>query len=394
MMGKVMRRLSRVIGLSGLGALLLASTAGVAWADSAPPARELSQFETHWGASLGRDCGFSRQLASGQSLWVFCDTAIYDWTGKLTGFIAGSSAAEGQFTPGQVPTTLTEVPTPPAALNPPGAYGPARFLPNPTGLTRQDGSACTASSSGYPAAWTSGVAREPNGSSRLVITYAEVCVDNGALLVEGMGILEYDSAANAIVSGPTEVFRAQGAGAQLPPQLQLGSPIFSNGFLYLFASVCDRMVFGTCTSGRIFVANVLGAPSYWQSGANYFWWFSTAYPGWSQSYQSAQSVISGATPAAITADSYPGKGLAIVEETSIGGSYRIWRSPSGTFAGGSWSQGPSASSLPGCDKASGLNLCRALTGHPEISTSNQLLLSYFDPDPAVNHVMVVSVGGW
>jgi len=100
------------------------------------------------------------------------------------------------------------------------------------------------------------------------------------------------------------------------------------------------------------------------------------------------------TPTAITADSYPGKGLAIIEETSIGGSYRTWRSPSGSFAGGSWSQGPSASSLPGCDKGSGLNLCRALTGHPEISTSTTLLMSYFGPDPAVNHVMVVGVGGW
>src|SRR2546427_827752 len=81
-----------------------------------------------------------------------------------------------------------------------GPAGPAQFLPNPANLTRADGSACTVSSAGYPAAWTSGVAQEPNGSSKLVITYAEVCVDSGALRVEGMGILEYDSANNTIVS--------------------------------------------------------------------------------------------------------------------------------------------------------------------------------------------------
>jgi hypothetical protein len=393
MSSKFVRRLARSAGLTVAGALAIVSTAGVAWADTAPPAKEQSQFETHWGASLARDCGFSRQLPSGVALWVFCDTAIYDWTGKQTGFITGSTAAEGPFTAGQVPTTLTEVPTPPAALNPPGPAGPAHFLPNPTNLTRQDGSTCTASSAGYPAAWTSGVAQEPNNSATLVITYAEVCVDSGALLVEGMGILEYNSATNTIVSGPTEVFRAP-AGTQLSPQLLLGSPIFSGGFLYLFASVCDSMTLGACTSGRIFIANVLGAASYWQSSANYNWWFSTAYPGWSHRYQDAQSVVGGATPTAITADSYPGKGLAIIEETSIGGSYRTWRSPSGSFAGGSWSQGPSASSLPGCDKGSGLNLCRALTGHPEISTSSTLLMSYYDPDPAVNHVMVTAVGGW
>jgi hypothetical protein len=386
-------RSARPLLSSVAAAIAIIGTIGVAWADSAPPAKELSQFETHWGASLARDCGFSRQLPSGQALWVFCDTAIYDWTGKQTGFITGSTAAEGPFTAGQVPTTLTEVPTPPAALNQSGPAGPAHFLPNPTNLTRQDGSTCTASSAGYPAAWTSGVAQEPNNSSKLVITYAEVCVDNGALLVEGMGILEYDSATNTIVSGPTEVFRAPG-GSQLSPQLQLGSPIFSGGFLYLFASHCDSMTLGACNSGKIFVANVLGASSYWQTGSNYNWWFSTVYPSWSHNSQDAQSVVSGATPAAITADSYPGKGLAIVEETTIGGAYRTWLSPSGSFAGGSWSQGPSASSLPGCDKGTGLNLCRALTGHPEISTSNELLMSYFDPDPAVNHVMVVGVSGW
>jgi hypothetical protein len=388
------RRLATRLGLALGGALLASSTFGLAWADSAPPAEEQSQFETHYGASLGRDCGFSRLLPSGQSLWVFCDTPIYDWTGKLTGFIAGSTAAEGPFTAGQVPTTLTEVPTPPAALNPSGAYGPARFLPNPTNLTRADGSACTASSSGYPAAWPSGVAQEPSNSPKLVITYAEVCVDNGSLLVEGMGILEYNSASNAIVSGPTEVFRSQGS-AQLPPQLLLGSPIFSSGgFLYLFASVCTSSAFGACSSGSIYVANVLASPSYWQSGANYSWWFSTAYPGWTHSYQSAQSVVSGAEPLAVTADSYPGKGLAIVEETSIGGSFRTWRAKADSFAGGSWTPGPSGSSLAGCDKGTGLDLCRALTGHPEISTGSELLLSYFDPDPAVNHVRVVGVSGW
>src|SRR5262249_36175942 len=160
-------------------------------------------------------------------------------------------------------------------------------------------------------------AQEPNGSSKLVITYAEVCVDGGALLVEGMGILEYDSAANRIVSGPTEVFRAQGAGAVLPPQLQLGSPIFSGGVLYLVPRSCDSWALGGCPAGRIFVARVRGASGSWQSGGSYSWWSSTASSGWTRSNQSAQSVISGATPAAVTADSYGSKGMAIVEETTI-----------------------------------------------------------------------------
>jgi hypothetical protein len=98
--------------------------------------------------------------------------------------------------------------------------------------------------------------------------------------------------------------------------------------------------------------------------------------------------ISGAMPFAVTADSYPGKGLAIIEETTLGGGFRVWRAPANTFVG-SWTLGPTGSSLAGCNAGAGLNLCRALTGHPEISTSTTLLMSYFDP--AANHVTVVGV---
>lgn len=380
-----MRRRRPVQLALGLLAMLL-PMAYVA-ADVPPPANELSQFETHFGASLGRDCGFSRRLPSNQSLWLFCDTPIYDFTGTLTGFIGGTTAAEGTFSPGLVPTQLVEVPTPPGPLVGRSPFiGPARFLPNPSNLTRADGTACTASSSGYPAAWASGMAQEPGGSSRLLITYMEVCVDNGAILVEGFGLVEYDSANNKIVAGPTEVFRAP-TGSQVPAQQQLGSPIFSGGNVFLFSSVCDSSGFGACGQGRIFLARVAASPSAWQHGQNYAYWTSGS-PSWTPNFQLAQSVISGATPFAVTADSYPGKGLAIIEEISLGGGFRVWRAPANTFVG-SWTLGPTGSSLAGCNAGAGLNLCRALTGHPEISTSNTLLMSYFDP--AANHVTVVGV---
>ncbi|HEX3763726.1 MAG TPA: hypothetical protein VHW23_33755 [Kofleriaceae bacterium] len=370
-----------------LGLLAMLWPAAQAAADVPPPASELSQFESHWGASLGRDCGFSRRLPSNQSLWLFCDTPIYDFTGTLTGFIGGTTAAEGTFSPGLVPTQLVEVPTPPGALAGRSPFiGPAPFLPNPSNLTRANGTACTASSSGYPAAWATGMAQEPGGSPRLLITYMEVCVDSGALLVEGFGVVEYDSAQNTIAAGPTEVFRAP-AGAQLAAQQQLGSPIFSGGNLFLFSSVCDASAFGGCTQGRIFLAKVAAAASSWQRGQSYAYWTSGS-PSWTSSFPLAQSVISGATPSAITADSYPGKGLAIIEETSIGGSFRVWKAPAGTFVG-AWTLGPTGSSLASCDAGNGLDLCRALTGHPEISTTSTLLMSYFDP--ASNHVMVVGV---
>jgi hypothetical protein len=42
-----------------------------------------------------------------------------------------------------------------------------------------------------------------------------------------------------------------------------------------------------------------------------------------------------------------------------------------------------------CGKGSGfLNFCRALIGHPELSTPNCLLLSFYDP--GINHVRVTA----
>jgi hypothetical protein len=386
MTSKLVRQLPRVAVAAAAAVIALVSTGGVAWADSPPPAKVLSRYETHFHVSLARDCGYSRVLRSGRALWVFCDTPT------PFGFIEGSTAAEGPFTLGDVPTTLTEVPRTGTPLHPPGTARPEQFLPNPGHLTRKDGHACApVPGHVFPAAWTSGVAREPGNTAKLVITYSEVCVDNGALLVEGTGILEYDSATNRIVSGPTELFRSAGA-APLDDRLRLGSPIFSGGFLNLFASTCDVKTPVSCTRGRIFAVRVPANPRAWQHGANYAWWFSTAAPGYVRDFRRARTVIGTAAPLVVTADSYSGRGLAIIEQTSIGGSFRVWKSLKGGFGGGSWSPGASAPSLPGCSKGKDLNLCRALIGHPEISKSTEILTSYFDPDPAVNHVRIVRVG--
>jgi hypothetical protein len=79
-----------------------------------------------------------------------------------------------------------------------------------------------------------------------------------------------------------------------------------------------------------------------------------------------------------------GQGLALVEETSIGGAFRVWHA---TSPPGPWNLGPT-SKVP-CTSGNGaLNFCRALIGHPELSTSSQLLLSFYDP--GTNHVWVAA----
>src|ERR1700721_166899 len=115
--------------------VLLAPTSS-ALADSTPPAPVQSNFENAYGASLSRDCGFSAPLPANPaaSIWLFCDTAIYGLDQQLqyhlTGFIPGSTAAEGPYTPSAVPQGLSELPTPPGPLpTMPNSDGPAQFLP-------------------------------------------------------------------------------------------------------------------------------------------------------------------------------------------------------------------------------------------------------------------------
>src|SRR5437879_4956561 len=187
-----------------LFAFAVAAAAGAlpvaAAADVAPPASLVSNYETASGNVLQRDCGFSHQLPGNSSLavWLFCDTPIASSGGTVIGFIPGSSAAVGPFTPGRVPTDLSEIPTPPAPIESlPSAQAPQRFLPTPDGLVLPDGTTrCGASgSNSYAATWMSGVNREPSSANRslLLISFTDVCVSGGsAITTERFGIAEYN----------------------------------------------------------------------------------------------------------------------------------------------------------------------------------------------------------
>lgn len=365
----------------------------VAAADVAPPAHVASTYETASGNVLQRDCGFSRRLPGGSqlSLWLFCDTPIANASGVVLGFIPGSTAAVGPFHAGQVPTGLSEVPTPPAPLKPlPGNQAPQQFLPTPAGLVLPDGTTpCGASgSNSYSASWISGVAREPSSanSSLLLISFTDVCVSSGSTITtERFGLAEYNPATN-VVTSMTRVFQSAVAGQSLSAQLLLGSPIFKSGNLYLFSAICDGSGFGACAQGRVFLARTAALPSGWQHVSTYQFWDPSASGGWTSDPACAQSVVSGAEPLAVAADSYGsvGQGLDLIEETTLGGDFRVWTASSPS---GPWSEKTSGK-VP-CTSGSGtLNFCRALIGHPELSTSSQLLLSFYNPGD--DHVSVAA----
>lgn len=365
---------------------------GAALADAPPPANVVSRYETASGNIVSRDCGFSVPLpsASGQALWTFCDTAIKNPADTVIGFIGGSTAAVGPYTVGQVPSTLSELPTPPAAPTVPSTRAPAPFLPTPSGLVLPGTTtACGASGTrSYAASWITGVAPGPNrlisgrnGSQMLFLTYTNVCVYNNAWTTQSYGVTFYDPTTNQLV-GPATVFPRPAAG-ELAWQRRLGSPTFAaDGYLYLYTSLCTSSAFGACGAGTVALARTpWSATAGWASGNSYQYWTGSA---WSASPAAATSVLPGARPFGIDVRVFPGRGYVAIEQTTIAGHYRVWRATAPT---GPWTAGAEAV-LPGCASTT-TGWCYAFIGHPELSTASSLFISHYHPDE--QHVRVVAV---
>ena len=367
-----------VAALFVVGSVLTAGP-GVASADPAPPGLVLSRYETADPArNINRDAGYSVEIpGSGQSLWVFGDTFWPD------GFLLGSSAAVGPFTPGRVPTQLTEVSTPPAPVRAPHSGPPQRFLPVPEGLTAKDGGDCYGAPNSAPATWPTGAALIP-GTYNVLITYMDVCLTfPDTISVQRYGVAEYDPLNNRVLSQKT-VFHT----SLLPFQLTLGSPVFAaDGYLYLYGSTCDDTAnnSGFCMDGRVVVARVPAHPQYWRDSDSYLFRAGTA---WTTDWSQSQPMVPGARPAGLVhvVDARSlGKGLVLVEQLDLAGGYRIWRSD---FFTTGWTELTSGTS--GCgSNPSPIDMCRTFAAHVELSTEDQLLLSYYDPGPS--HLSMVAV---
>ncbi|MBO2454735.1 hypothetical protein J4573_47135 [Actinomadura barringtoniae] len=346
--------------------------------DSAPPARVLSRYETAGPRNaIIRDCGFSvpDPAAAGRSLWLFCDSV---WKGTTPGMWLGSTAAAGTYTPGRVPTRLTEIPQPPIqAVRPEGP--PQPLLGTPPGLTIPgSGTPCTVSGVAYSASWVAGAARIP-GTADLLLTYTDVCVNGQTITPEGFGIARYRPATNTLTQQKRLFFIPGG----LPFQLNLGSPVFWRGHLYLYAYRCDVPVAGTCQGGRVTLARVPADPGAWQNPSAYTY---RGPFGWTPDASQAQPVVPGAAPTGVHVEDFAaaGKGLVLIEQPDIAGSYRIWQA--------STPEGPWRVTRTGrmpCAGGSGVDLCRAYIGHPELSTRDDLLMSYYNP--AEHHLSVRAV---
>lgn len=409
-------RLWRRVLLLGILAVLVA----VAFLVGRPPASlapalVLSGAERGGNVSLARDCGYSVPLPADprRSLWLFCDTPVYvrsqTASGRVTWavwrFIPGSTAAEGLAVAGsssglRLPGQLSEVGTPHAAGAGPGGVpssgdGPAPrdvptpFLLPPRGLVTSIGRPCGSDSS-YPASWISGVTRVP-ASPELLIAFNNYCVQGGAggYLPEGFGLAEYDPATGTL-SNDTIVFSGMNLVVAAAAKL-LGSPVFSGRYLYLFGPTCTAVAHGGCAAGTLFEARVPATPRAWSDPLNYRWQGSDVPGSWTPDPVAATSIITRATPSAVSVADMPaaGRQFILVEQTDIGGDFSVYESPA---PAGTWH--PVISGRVPCRPSAGpLNLCRAIILHPELSTPTQLVLSYFDPGAGPGgHVMVAGFG--
>ena len=90
----------------------------------------------------------------------------------------------------------------------------------------------------------------------------------------------------------------------------------------------------------------------------------------------AGSVAAASLPLGISVGAYAGRGLVMVEQTSLAGAFELWqaRSPAGPWRPVRTGRCRAARRQRGADA-----LCRALIGHPELSTRSQVLISYFNP---------------
>jgi len=356
-----------------------------------PPRPVVSRYETATGHHIVRDCGFSVPLPgkARRSLWLFCDTGITDRHGReLAGPILGAgTAAEGPYTAGRGPGVLAELATPrgdapggpggPGRRQLPARAAPQPFLPVPASLTLPVSTLPCAGPHIYPARWVTGAAREPR-AGRVLISYADYCVSGPATFTpEGFGLIDYDPAGN-VLGAPAQVFAAP-PGQELPQQQQqvLGSPVFRGGYLYLFG-LCGRI----CGRGGVFLARTAATATSWSNGFTYRYW--TGH-GWSAALASAAVLTGPGASWSASAGEYPGagRGLVIVEQTSAAGDFSVWQAaaPTGPWRETREGRVPCATGKPG-------DLCRAVIGHPELSTPDELVISFFNP--GTNRVEVVA----
>jgi hypothetical protein len=202
--------------------------------------------------------------------------------------------------------------------------------------------------------------------------------------VERLRMAEYDPATNTFVR-LLAPFVAEPLQAGLPETRQLANPVFgADGFLYLFGAKREP--------SSIFVARVSADPAAWGTAANYRWWNGST---WTTDHSAAASVLTGVEPWGIHVADYSavggGKRLAMVVKDSFFDSphFRVYTA---TNPWGPWTAGP-VGRVPDHCRGGGFG-CYSFNGHPELSTAQSLVFSWFSPgdrNPDGGHIRLGTI---
>ena len=188
--------------------------------------------------------------------------------------------------------------------------------------------------------------------------------------VEGWGYLLFNWRTHHIDRGPIDVYKPPRNGARLGDSRIFGSPYFTDHQLTLFASHCTSLSV-RCVSGEVWSATVPDTTGAMDNPA---------------SYKLRRLSINRRgewQPISVSVGRYA-DGFRLIEMTSVGGTYKIF---SASTVAAPWRLSRSGT-LPGCPTRKGF--CYALAGHPELSTSNQIFVSYMNPDVGPGGHVVIS----
>jgi hypothetical protein len=329
--------------------------------------------------TLTRDGGMSVALPNGRDLWVFGDGPQFHWAnGKWTikAFVAGSSIASGPYRRGHVPAPMDEMWL---GHKPSKKYKATVFIPPPRNVYFPDGSRKECSRKNGAAEegrWPTGAALMPN-KSFVLVTYDEVCVTaNSQFRVEGWGFAIYNWKTNRLAAGPIDVFKPAKNGAAINSLKRFVSPIVVGSRVTLFAYTC-------CSPGHVYTTSM---PATAKALSN------------PKSYKT--KVVSGLPPSyllSVSGKSPTQTKFQLLEQLDTKGRFAVYVAAN---IGGPWKRKASGL-LPGCLTSE--QPCYALYSHPELSTSTQLLVSYYlpgygpgvkghpHPHPPINHLVMASV---
>ena len=187
----------------------------------------------------------------------------------------------------------------------------------------------------------------------VLITYVDVCVLSAAVFrVEGWGFTEYNWKINKFDVGATDVFRPARSGAGIPTSRFWGSPVFDGNTVTLYSATC-------CSPGSVYTATIAANTAALRNPASY-----VPHP------------VSGLPPTfwlTVQRASHSHPHLTMYQATGTKGQYVIFTAKHPL---GPWSYEASGS-LPRCNTSP--SICTTMYVHPELSSSSELLVSYFLP---------------